>query len=86
MIGKAESGSYMHALSELEGKEGGSFWESAVVDDEEEEEEEEYEDGGEDEEEDEDEVGVEGGREVERRVTQRLARILVVVWQLVPEA
>jgi hypothetical protein len=66
----------MHALSELEEKEGGSFWESAVVDDEEEEDEDEYEDAcelgqgmqllgdDEDEDEDEDEVGAEGAYEV----------------------
>jgi hypothetical protein len=64
----------MHTLSELEEKEGGSFWESAVVDDEEDEDEDEYEDDrelgqgmqllGEDEDEDEDEVGVEGVCEV----------------------
>jgi hypothetical protein len=63
----------MHALSELEEKEGGSFWESAVVD-EEEEDEDEYEDDrelgqgmqllGDDEDEDEDEVGAEGAHEV----------------------
>ncbi|WIA18501.1 hypothetical protein OEZ85_009954 [Tetradesmus obliquus] len=62
----------MHALSELEGKKGGSFWESAVVDDEEEEEEEEYEDGGEDEEEDEDEVGVEEVASLMRELAEGL--------------
>jgi hypothetical protein len=69
VIGKAEEGSYIHAVSELEGREGGSFWEAAALDDDEEEEEDEYEAGNElgqgmGEDEDEDEVGVEGGREV----------------------
>jgi hypothetical protein len=78
VIGKADAGNYMHGLTELEGNEGGSFWEAAVMGDDEEDEEEEDEiDGelGEDEEDDEDLVGVEGGCEIYTRALHVACRM-----------
>lgn len=61
VIGKGGAGSYMQTVADLEDKEGGSFWEAAIMDEEgdEDEEYEEFEEG-EDQGDDEDEVGVEG--------------------------